>query len=169
MSESATKFCRISALGESNNGNFRPATKAERQGDGTDAPIHIELHSIAQPEQPVHIFGPHIRKKQRRQQGEKNLSAVGMSGEYEVNPPVDGIIREIRLVCQQDYRFVFGPARWKGSAQIGLILKHILDPGEPDPLATSLQGHEAVGQHGNAVGMQGIGNRVRPYQAVVVT
>jgi hypothetical protein len=104
-------FRRItSALGERDDRYFRLAAKAKRQGDCTNAPVDIELRSIAQPEQSVHVLDTHLRKEQWRQQGEKNLSSVGMSGEYEVNLPGDGIVRKIGLVCQQDHRFMSGSA-----------------------------------------------------------
>jgi hypothetical protein len=61
LPESATKSRRTSALGESDNRDFGLTSKAKRQGDCTDAPIDIELHPIAKPEQPVHVLDPHIR------------------------------------------------------------------------------------------------------------
>ena len=79
-------FRRItSALGERDDRYFRLAAKAKRQGDCTDAPIDIELHPIAQPEQPVHVLDTHIWKEQWRQQGEKDLSSVGMAGELQAH------------------------------------------------------------------------------------
>ena len=50
-----------SALGECDDRNFRLAPKTKRQSDCTDAPIDIELHSIAHAEQPVYVLDPHIR------------------------------------------------------------------------------------------------------------
>jgi hypothetical protein len=61
LPESATKFRRGSALGESDDRHFRLAAKAKRQGDRTDASIDIELHSIAHAEQPMHVLDPHLR------------------------------------------------------------------------------------------------------------
>jgi hypothetical protein len=65
LSESATSFRRItsptSALGERDDCYLRLAAKAKRQGDCTDASIDIKLHSIAHPEQPVHVLDSHIR------------------------------------------------------------------------------------------------------------
>jgi hypothetical protein len=65
LPESATKFPRITpptlALGKSDDRHFRLAPKTKRKGNRTDAPIDIELHSIAQPEQAVHVLDSHIR------------------------------------------------------------------------------------------------------------
>jgi hypothetical protein len=65
LPEFATDFQPItsptSALGERDDRYFRLAAKAKRQGDGTDAPVDIELHSIPQAEEPVHVLDSHIR------------------------------------------------------------------------------------------------------------
>ena|ERR1700760_2933921 len=49
------------ALGKSDDRHFRLAPKTKRKGNRTDAPVDIELHSIAQPEQAVHVLDSHIR------------------------------------------------------------------------------------------------------------
>ncbi len=149
--------------------NFGRAAEAEWQIDRADASIDVELHSVAQPEKPLNVFGSHLREKERGQERETNLASVGMTGENEVDPPSDSTVGEIGLVSQQDKRFLLRvPAGRESGGEVGPPLESILDAGEPQAPPPALKGQRTVCQHGNAMGQKGVGDRVGADQDVVV-
>ena len=158
-----------STLGKGDNSDLRRAAEAKRQSDRTDASIDVELHPVVQPEKPVDILGSHIREHKRRQEGKKNLPSVSMSGENEVNLAPRSVVREVRLMRQQDERFVVGPpAGGQCGSHVGPLFQSVTDAGQPNALAVPLYGYTAVGQQRDAVGMQSIRERPRTDQSVVV-
>ncbi len=126
---------------QGDDGNFGRAAETERQVDRADASIDVELHSVGQPEKPLHVFDSHCREQERGQERETNLASVGVSGEDQGDLASDSVVGEIGLMSQQDKRLLVRvPAGGESGGEVGPRLESILDAGEPQAPARHAPG-----------------------------
>ena len=98
----------------------------------------------------------HGRKDEGAEDGEADLAAVGVAREHEVDEREAGVLDDrldvIGLVAHEDH----GCTRvgGNGEIQVGDTGSGVVGAGEPEEVATALEGEVAVDQDGSAVGLE---------------
>lgn len=133
--------------------DFRRAIQADGDGNGSQACVGIEAH-FTYAVTPQNVFPGHFRQVQSRKQGKSYL--VRVSGELQIDRKPAGYVGEVRFVREQDHRFAWGNAT-QSFTEIGGSADHIVDAGEPEAPAITLDGDGLIGQRADALGLEGAG------------
>lgn len=121
--------------------------------DGPEAGVGIEL-KITDPIKAGEVFAAELREKQRRQEGEPDLTSVSMSGELKVDGIACNAVGKIRLMRQQD-EWLRCRNFLDGSGQIRRAVEDIVNASEPESAAVSFDCDGFIIQNMNAILLQG--------------
>jgi hypothetical protein len=141
---------------EGDNCDFRGAVEAEGQAYGADAAVDVELHLV----EAVVAFGilfAHGRQNERAEEGESDLTAVGVAGEHEVDERAAGVgddnVGEVGFVCHEEDRAV--GLGGESEVEVGVTGTGVVDATEPETGAVALDGEVLVDQDGSAMAGEG--------------
>lgn len=128
-------------------GELRWAGETERQTDGSDSAIDVELH-LSELESSHHIFLSHGRQNQRTIERDTDLAAVRVAGEHQVDcfatRVFDDSIGVVRLVDHENHGSIRILRERK--VEVGTAGSGIVGTAYPDTGACALNGNVFVDQ-----------------------
>jgi len=145
---------------EGDDRDFGGAVEAEGQAYGADAAVDVELHLV----ETVVAFGilqAHGREDERAEEGEYDLTAMGVAGKHQIDERTagmgDDLVGVVGFVChEEDGAVGFGG---DGEIKIGVAGAGVVDATEPEPAAAALDGDILVDQNGGVVRGEGLDDR----------
>ena len=144
---------------EGEGGDLGGAVEADGEADRAEAAIDVELGlSVREMEEAFDVLLAHGGEAEGWEEGQADLSAVGVAREDEVGAAGAGMaqdgVGEVGLVAHDDERAV--ELSGDGAVEVGLGVGDVVEAGEPEALAVSLDGEVLVDQRGDAVAGEGV-------------
>ena len=139
--------------------DFGGAVEAEGQAYRADAAVDVKLHLV----EAVVAFGilfAHRGEDEWAEEGQANLSAVGVAGEHEIDKMAagmgDDMVGEVGLVRhEKDGTIGFGG---NGEVEVGVAGAGVFNAAEPETRADALNGEVLVDENGGPMSGEGFGD-----------
>ena len=147
------------ACAQGDQGDLRRAIEAEGHTDGADAAIDIELQA-AKLEPSMDILSAHRGQNQSAEQGQANLTAMGVTAHHQINGLAGRISQQmvgvVRGMAQQDDGFIGLIAYRLGDSrlEVRMARERIVNPCQPDSAADALNRQAGISEHSDAVGFK---------------
>jgi hypothetical protein len=144
---------------EGDGGDLGGAVEADGEADRAEAAVDVELRfAVGETEEAFDVLFAHGGEAEWREEGETDLSAVGVAGEDEIGAAGAGVtqdgVGEVGLVAHDDERAV--ELGGDGAVEVGLGVGDVVEAGEPETLAVALDGKVLVDERGDAVAGEGV-------------
>jgi hypothetical protein len=144
---------------EGEGGDLGGAVEADGEADGAEAAVDVELGLAAgKTEEAFGVLLAEGGEAEWWEEGQADLSAVGVAGEDEVGAAGAGVaqdgVGEVGLVAHDEERAV--ELGGDGAVEVGHGGADALEAGEPEALAVVLDGEVLVDERGDAVGGEGV-------------
>ncbi len=164
-------FGGILCAGKRDVGNLCRAVEAEGKADGTDAAIDIELH-VVEVEETFDVALAHGGKDERADDGESDLTAMGVTGEHEVDEGEAGVLHDVvgvvGLMAHEDDGLIDVDVGGNGQVEVGGACAGVICAADPHGVTAALDLDVAVDEDGCTVGFEGVDDVVRADGDVMV-
>ncbi len=132
-------------------GDFRWAVEAEGDSDRAYSTIDIELE-LMEAEVSFCVLSAHVGEYEGAEEGQAYLSAVGVSGEHEIDEVTAGVLDDlvdvVGLVGHEDDGAV--GIGGDGQIEVGVAGAGVVDAAEPEAVGAALDGDVLVDEDGDA-------------------
>jgi hypothetical protein len=144
---------------EGEGGDLGGAIEADGEADGAEAAVDVELRfRVGETEEAFDVLLAHGREAEGWEEGQADLTAVGVAREDEVGAAGAGVaqdgVGEVGLVAHDDEGAV--ELGGDGAVEVGLGVGDVVEAGEPETLAVALDGEVLVDERGDAVAGEGV-------------
>jgi hypothetical protein len=149
--------------------DFGWAVETQRKTYGADASVDVKLH-LAELVVTHGIFFAHGGEDKGAQEGQANLSSVGVAGEHEIDQMAAGVgddgVGVIGLVGHENYGCAGGG--WDGEIEVGMAGAGIFEATDPEAVAIFLDSDVLVDEDGRAATGEGLDDQGGVISDVVI-